>query len=79
VKFFASEKRQVQLAHVEEVLSCLDDTYLNKHLIFQIVELIVLRLFPELGVHGVRELMEERSVNVQTEPPSQSFSWTELG
>ncbi|KAH4927375.1 hypothetical protein HBI79_136760 [Parastagonospora nodorum] len=51
-KFFASEKREVQLANVEEVLSCLDDTYLNKHLIFQIVELIVLRLFPELGVHG---------------------------
>jgi hypothetical protein len=45
---------------MEELLGCLDDTYLNKHLIFQIVELIVLRLVPELGQQGVRDLMEER-------------------
>lgn len=45
---------------MEDLLGCLDDSYLNKHLIFQIVELIVLRLVPELGERGVRELMEER-------------------
>jgi hypothetical protein len=58
--FFASENRLVQLDQVEELLDCLDDPYLNKHLIFQIVELIVLRLVPELGERGVQELMEER-------------------
>jgi hypothetical protein len=48
-------------------LSCLDDAYLNKHLIFQIVELIVVRLVPELGEQGVRELMDERSVDVHAD------------
>ncbi|KAF1842910.1 uncharacterized protein K460DRAFT_288087 [Cucurbitaria berberidis CBS 394.84] len=59
--FFASHKREVQLQEVDKVLSCLDDTYLNKHLIFQIVELIVLRIVPELGERGVRDLLEERT------------------
>jgi hypothetical protein len=58
--FFASENRAEQLRQIEELLDCLNDAYLNKHLIFQIVELIVLRLVPELGERGVRELMEER-------------------
>jgi hypothetical protein len=68
--FFASEKRDTQLSHIEEVLSSLEDSYLNKHLIFQIVELIILRLVPELGMRGVRDLMEDRSVEMHTEPPS---------
>jgi len=38
----------------------LDDAYLNKHLIFQILELVIVRLVPELGEQGVRELIEER-------------------
>jgi hypothetical protein len=58
--FFASETKAVQLEQIEELLDCLDDAHLNKHLIFQIVELIVVRLVPELGERGVRELMEER-------------------
>jgi hypothetical protein len=58
--FFANDKRASQLLQVEEVLDSLDDAYLNKHLIFQIVELIVLRLVPELGKRGVGELMDER-------------------
>jgi hypothetical protein len=58
--FFASHNRVAQHKQVEEILDCLDDTYLNKHLIFQIVELIVLRLVPELGQQGVQDLMEER-------------------
>jgi hypothetical protein len=58
--FFASKNRLEQLRQVEILLDCLDDTYLNKHLVFQIVELIVVRLVPELGLRGVQELMEER-------------------
>lgn len=72
--YFATRDRGTQLAHVEEVLSCLDDAYINKHLIFQIVELIILRLVPELGKQGVRELMEERSVDVHADLPMQSSS-----
>ncbi|KAF2463288.1 uncharacterized protein BDR25DRAFT_397254, partial [Lindgomyces ingoldianus] len=58
--FFASENSALQMVQMEELLECLDDAYLNKHLIFQIVELIVVRLVPELGERGVRELLEER-------------------
>ncbi|KAF1958288.1 hypothetical protein CC80DRAFT_408954 [Byssothecium circinans] len=58
--FFASASHVEQLRQVEESLDCLDDAYLNKHLIFGIVELIVLRLVPELGERGVQELMEDR-------------------
>lgn len=58
--FFATDARTMQLRQVEELLSCLDDAYLNKHLIYQIVELVIVRLVPELGERGVQELLEER-------------------
>jgi hypothetical protein len=58
--YFASESQMEQLEQVEILLGCLDDAYLNKHLIFQIVELVVVRLMPELGERGVGELLEER-------------------
>lgn len=58
--FFASYEREAQIRQIEDALSCLDDAYLNKHLVFQIVELVVLRLFPELGERGVKDLLEER-------------------
>jgi hypothetical protein len=59
--FFASDSKVTQHQQVEEILECLEDTYLNKHLIFQILELIVLRLAPELELQGVQDLMEERT------------------
>ncbi|KAJ8112909.1 hypothetical protein OPT61_g4838 [Boeremia exigua] len=59
--FFASDSKVAQHQHVEEILECLEDTYMNKHLIFQILELIVLRLAPELEQRGVRDLIEERT------------------
>lgn len=58
--FFATDMKAVQLEQIEDLLDCLDDAYLNKHLIFQMVELIILRLVPELGDRGVTELLEER-------------------
>ncbi|KAI4665389.1 uncharacterized protein J4E78_002849 [Alternaria triticimaculans] len=58
--FFASYERDEQVRQIANTLDCLDDAYLNKHLVFQIVELIVLRLFPELGEQGVNDLLEER-------------------
>lgn len=48
------------LEQMEQLLDCLGDSYLNKHFIFQIVELIIVRLVPELGERGVTELLEER-------------------
>lgn len=58
--FFANQKSDAQLVYIEELLSCLDDMYLNKHLVFQIIELVVVRLVPELGVDGIHDLMEGR-------------------
>ncbi|KAK7521233.1 PXA domain-containing protein [Phyllosticta citriasiana] len=51
----ARPKRQV-----ERLLDVLGDPYLNKHLVFGLVELVVVRLLPELGEKGVDALMEER-------------------
>lgn len=57
--FFATDSKVAQHQQVEEILECLEDAYLNKHLIFQILELIVLRLVPELELQGIQDLMEE--------------------
>ncbi|OMP87051.1 hypothetical protein BK809_0007137 [Diplodia seriata] len=51
----------VQMREVERLLDVLGDPYLNKHLIFGIIELIVVRLMPEMGELGVDELMDARS------------------
>lgn len=60
VTFLASDSKATQHRQVEEILECLEDSYLNKHLIFQILELIVLRLAPEMGQQGIRQLIQER-------------------
>lgn len=45
---------------VEEMLGVLGDAYLNKHLMYNLIELFVVRLLPEMGEKGVNELMKER-------------------
>ena len=45
---------------VEKILDVFGDAYCNKHLIYGIVELCILRLIPEVGEMGVRELMDAR-------------------
>jgi hypothetical protein len=45
---------------VEEVLNTFGDSYCNKHLLYGVVELIIVRLIPELAEKGVEELLEER-------------------
>ena len=48
------------VVEVEEMLGVLGDVYLNKHLMYNIIELLIVRLLPELGEKGVNELMKER-------------------
>jgi hypothetical protein len=48
------------LMEVEEMLDLLGDAYLNKHLVYNLIELIVVRLLPELGEKGISELVRER-------------------
>ncbi|MCJ1389525.1 hypothetical protein MMC18_002382 [Xylographa bjoerkii] len=53
-------EREMMLADLETVLDVFGDVYMNKHLVFGVVELCVVRLMPEVGQMGVRELMEAR-------------------
>lgn len=52
--------RERSIAQVEDVLNILDDNYCNKHLLYSAVELILVRLMPELAEKGVEELLEDR-------------------
>lgn len=54
------DEEDVLVSEVEDVLGVLGDAYLNKHLVYNIIELIVVRLLPEMGEKGVQELMKER-------------------
>lgn len=48
------------LDQVEELLMVLSDEYCNKHLMYSLLELLLVRLMPELTVKGVVELWDER-------------------
>lgn len=54
------EGRERRIKEVEEVLDVFEDSYCNKHLVYGIVELILVRLIPELSERSVEELREER-------------------
>lgn len=45
---------------VEDLLMILSDEYCNKHLMYGVLELVLVRLMPELAEKGVVELLEER-------------------
>jgi len=57
--YFGSDN-EVRVQEVEEALDIFGDSYLNKHLLYGVVELILVRLLPELGERGVEELLAER-------------------
>lgn len=49
------------LAEIESgILDVFSDAYCNKHLMYSVVELILVRLIPELTEKGIVELWEER-------------------
>lgn len=49
IRFFATADTELMRQDVEGTLDLFADSYLNKHLIISIVELLVSRLFPELS------------------------------
>jgi hypothetical protein len=53
-------RRDIVLEEVAALLDVLSDAYMNKHLVFGIVELVIVRVLPELGGRGVEALMKER-------------------
>lgn len=48
----------------EGILDVFGNSYLNKHLVYNILELVLVRLVPELGESGVADLLAERGVMV---------------
>jgi hypothetical protein len=52
------------LGQVEDILDVFGDVYCNKHLVYNILELIIVRLVPELGESTPSELLSERGVLV---------------
>lgn len=53
----------VLVAAIEnELLDLLEDEYCNKHIVYSIIETVLVRLVPELGERSVGELLEDRGV-----------------
>ncbi len=52
--------RERQISEVEEILDVFSDSYLNKHLLYAVVDLLVVRLMPEMAEKGVTQLRAER-------------------
>ena len=50
----------VLVARAEALLDPFADAYLNKHLLFGVLELVLVRLMPELAERGVQSLLTER-------------------
>lgn len=53
-------KEERHIREVEDVLNVFGDVYCNKHLLYGVVEMIIMRIIPELGEKGVQELLDER-------------------
>jgi len=52
------------LRQVEDILDVFGDAYCNKHLVYNILELVIVRLVPELGESTPSELLSERGILV---------------
>ena len=62
-QFFGGEETGDWIGEVEGELDAWGDEYLNKHLGYAVLELIVIRVLPELGEQRVEELLKERLGN----------------
>lgn len=54
------EDEEILQAIEQGILDIFSDEYCNKHLIYSLLELILVRLMPELAEKGVTELWNER-------------------
>lgn len=54
------EEQERMLDELDSLLSVVEDEYCNKHLLYSVLELLLVRLMPELSEKGVVELWEER-------------------
>lgn len=54
------DEEEAILREMEKELEVWGDGYLNRHVAYAVLELVVVRLLPEIGEKGVRNLMETR-------------------
>jgi hypothetical protein len=54
------EEERILTAIEMGILDVFGDVYMNKHLMYSILELVLVRLMPELSERGIVELLEER-------------------
>ncbi|GAB7345051.1 hypothetical protein MBLNU457_3464t1 [Dothideomycetes sp. NU457] len=52
--YFAGAERSDMISDVEAMLDVFGDSYLNRHFVFAVVEVLVVRLFPEMSVGAGR-------------------------
>ncbi|GFG00241.1 PXA domain protein 1 [Aspergillus udagawae] len=50
-----------------DILDLFADEYCNKHLIYSIIETVLVKLVPELSDHSIAELMEDRGIAFATD------------
>ena len=62
-RFFGDEDTESWVVEVEGELDVWGDEYLNKHLGYALLELIIVRVLPELGEQRVGDLLKERLGN----------------
>jgi hypothetical protein len=50
-----------------DILDLFADEYCNKHLIYSIIETVLVKFLPELSEHSIAELMEDRGIAFATD------------
>jgi hypothetical protein len=61
--FFATHDQQQMAEEVEQdILDCFGNHEMNKHLIYAILELVILRLVPEMAEKTPTDLLADRGV-----------------
>ncbi|KAG5296943.1 PXA domain-containing protein [Histoplasma ohiense] len=57
-----NEQEALLSAIENDILDVFADKYCNKHLMYSIIETVLVKLLPEISEHGIAELMAERGV-----------------
>ena len=68
-KTFLAKNDEEEMEHAveEDVLDVFGSSYMNKHLIYGILELVIVRLVPELAEKTPGELLAERGIEIGVE------------
>lgn len=59
LKLFPSQSPDTARSQVEEMLDTFGDPYLNKHVVFALVDLVFSRLFPEIREQAISGLLND--------------------